>query len=67
MFILTNQSDIIKINIEQLKSLNTPVAKILAIHTSDSEIKKADTDVAYSLEAKLLLTKGSRIMLTINL
>ena len=46
---------------------NAPVAKILAVHTGGNEAKRADSDVAHGIEAKLLLARGARIMLTTNL
>jgi ATP-dependent DNA helicase PIF1 len=52
---------------DQLRSLNVPVAKILAVHTGGNEAKKADSDIAHGLEAKLLLARGARVMLTSNL
>ena len=51
MFILTKWSDVDTVNIDQLKSLNVPVAKILAVHTGGNEAKKVDSNVAHSLEA----------------
>ncbi len=50
-----------------LRSLNRPVAKILAIHTGGPEARRANFDVAKGLEAQLLLTKDARIILTANL
>ncbi len=67
IFILTKWSDVNAINIDQLRSLNAPVAKILAVHTGGNEAKKADSDIAHGLEAKLVLARGARIMLTTNL
>ena len=67
MFILTKWSDVNAINIDQLRYLNAPVAKILAVHTGGNEAKKADSDIAHGLEAKLVLARGARIMLTTNL
>jgi hypothetical protein len=67
MFILTKWSDVNAINIDQLRYLNAPVAKILAVHTGGNEAKKADSGIAHSLKAKLVLARGSRIMLTTNL
>ncbi len=43
------------------------VAKINAVHTGGSEAKKADSDTAHGLEAKLLLARGARVMLTANI
>ena len=50
-----------------LRSLNSPIAKINAVHTGGREAKRANSDVAKGLEAQLLLAKGCRIMLTSNL
>ena len=50
MFILTKWSDVNVVNIDQLRSLNAPVAKILAVHTGGNEAKNADSDVAHGLE-----------------
>ncbi|RHZ66123.1 hypothetical protein Glove_309g84 [Diversispora epigaea] len=50
-----------------LRSLNFPVAKILAIHTSGGEAKRTDSDIAHGLEAQLLLVRGVRIILTVNI
>ncbi|GBB93732.1 hypothetical protein RclHR1_22210001 [Rhizophagus clarus] len=60
-------NDVDKVNIEKLRSLNQPVAKILAIHTGGNEAKKASFDVAKGLEPQLLLAKRARVMLTANL
>jgi ATP-dependent DNA helicase PIF1 len=37
------------------------------VHTGGNEAKKADSDVAHGLESQLLLARGARIMLTMNL
>jgi len=66
-FILTKWSDVDAVNMEQLELLNVPVAKLLAVHTGGNEAKRANSDVAHGLEAKLLLARGSRVMLTSNL
>jgi len=67
VFLLTKWSDVDRVNIEKLRSLNRPVANILAEHTGRKDAKNADSDVAKGLEAQLLLAKGSRVMLTANL
>jgi len=67
VFILTLWVNVDKVNIDMFRSLNRPVAKILAIHTGGPEIRRANSDVAKGLEAQLLLAKGARIMLTVNL
>lgn len=64
---LTLWSDVNAINIDQLRSLNVPVAKILAVHTGGNEARKADSDAAHGLEAQFLLARGARVMLTANL
>jgi ATP-dependent DNA helicase PIF1 len=66
-FILPKWTDVNAVNISQLRSLNVPVAKILAVHTGGSEAKKADPDTVRGLEAQVLLARGARIMLTANL
>lgn len=55
------------VNMEKLRSLNCLIAKINAVHTGGNETKSADSDVAKGLEAQLLLAKGARIMLMVNL
>ena len=67
ILILTMWVDVDRINIEMLWLLNQPVAKIHAVHTGGREAKRANSDVAKGLEAKLLLTKRSRVILTANL
>ena len=47
--------------------MNSPVAKINAVHTGGSEARKSDSDVAKGLEPYLLLARGSRVMLRTNL
>ena len=65
--ILTTWAEVDRVNEEMLRSLNKPVAKIIAEHTGGREAKRASSDVAKGLEAQLLLAKGSRVMLTSNL
>ena len=67
VFILTKWADVDRVNIEMLRRLNRPVAKINAVHTGGREAKRANSDVAMGLEAQLLLAKGCRVMLTANL
>ncbi|RHZ78599.1 hypothetical protein Glove_159g42 [Diversispora epigaea] len=67
MFLSPKWSEVNVINIDNLGSLNVPVAKILAIHTGGSEAKRADSDIAHGLEVQLLLARGARIMLTANI
>ncbi|CAB4442160.1 unnamed protein product [Rhizophagus irregularis] len=56
-----------EINIEKLGSLKRPVIKILAVHTSGNEAKKASSNVAKRLESQLLLAKEACVMLIANL
>ncbi|CAG8690619.1 9574_t:CDS:2, partial [Scutellospora calospora] len=61
-------TDVNLVNMNMLRSLNILIAKILAVHNrGDNEAKNANSDIANSLEAELLLAKGARIMLTANL
>ncbi|CAG8821888.1 19167_t:CDS:1, partial [Cetraspora pellucida] len=66
-FILPRWSDVNAVNIDKLRSLNVPVAKINAKHTGGVEAKRADSDTAHGLEAQLLLARGARVMLTANI
>ncbi len=50
-----------------LRSLNQPVAQIVAKHIGGQEAQKADSDVTKGLEGKLLLAKNSQVILTANL
>src|SRR2546421_7343776 len=61
------RSDVGEFNLNKLRSLNSPVAKINAVHTGGSEARKSDSDVAKGLEPYLLLARGSRVMLRTNL
>ena len=65
--VLPTWNDVDTINMEKLRSLNCPIAKIKAVHTGGSEAKNADSDTAKGLESQLLLAKGARVMLTANL
>jgi len=67
IYILTRWTDVDQVNIEKLKSLNCPIAKILAVHTGSREAINADSDTAKGLESQLLLARGTCIMLTANL
>jgi len=40
---------------------------VFSNNTDGNKAKKADSNVAHSLEAKLLLARGARVMLTSNL
>ncbi|CAB4431125.1 unnamed protein product [Rhizophagus irregularis] len=52
---------------DQLRSLDIPVAKIQAIHSGGNEAKNAKSDTAHGLEVNILLARGARVMLTANL
>jgi ATP-dependent DNA helicase PIF1 len=65
--VLPTWDDVDAVNMEKLRSLNCPIAKIKAVHTGGSEAKNADSDTAKGLESQLLLAKGACIMLTANL
>jgi hypothetical protein len=65
--ILPQKFDIAEFNINKLRSLNCPVARINAINTGGTEACKADTDVAKGLSSQLLLAKGAKVMLRANL
>jgi hypothetical protein len=65
--IMPCRRDVDEFNINKLRSLNSPVARINAVHTGGNEARKADSDVAKGLEPYLLLSRGSRVMLRSNL
>jgi ATP-dependent exoDNAse (exonuclease V) alpha subunit len=65
--VLPRKSDVNDFNIDRLKTLNCPVARINAIHTGGAEARKADSDIAKGLECQLLLARGARVMLRTNL
>jgi ATP-dependent DNA helicase PIF1 len=67
MFIHTKWAEVDKVNIEMIRKLNQPIAKIRAVHSGGREAKRANSDVAKELEAQLLLAKGCRVMLMSNL
>ena len=46
IFILTMWVKIDIMNMKSLRSINRPVAKIMTVHTSGNEAKKATSDVA---------------------
>jgi len=64
--IIPCRSDVEEFNINKLRSLNSPIARINAVHTG-VRVRKADSDVAKSLKPFLLLLRGSRVMLRTNL
>ncbi|CAG8846336.1 11168_t:CDS:1, partial [Racocetra persica] len=53
-------SEVNMINIDKLKLLNVPVAKILVIHTGSNKAKKTDSGMVYSLKAQILLAKRAQ-------
>jgi ATP-dependent DNA helicase PIF1 len=59
--------DVEEFNINKLRTLNSPVARINAIHTGGNEARKADSELAKGLEAQLLLARDVRVMLRSNL
>ena len=65
--ILPQKVDVAEFNINKLKSLKFPIAKINAVHTGGDEACKANPDVTRGLHAHLLLAKGARVMLIANL
>jgi len=56
-----------RINLNKLRLINQPVAKIHAIHTGGSEASRADSNTAKGLEAELLLSRNARVMLIANI
>jgi len=56
-----------KINLDKLKSINRPVARIRDVHMGGSEALKADSKTAKDLEYELLLVRNTCVMLTVNL
>ncbi|CAG8795239.1 27228_t:CDS:1, partial [Racocetra persica] len=59
--------EVAEININMLKSLNRPIARIRAVHTGGTEASKADSDIAKGLESQILLAKGAHVILRANL
>src|SRR2546430_7226488 len=47
--------------------MNNSVARVNAIHTGATEVRKADSDIAKGLEPQLFLATGARVMLRANL
>ena len=64
--IILCRSDVKEFNINKLRSLNSSIVRINAVHTG-VEACKADSDVAKGLKPFLLLSKGLRVMLRTNL
>jgi hypothetical protein len=67
MFIHTKWAEVDKVNIEMIRKLNQPIAKIRVVHSSRREAKRTNSDVVKGLEVQLLLAKGCHVMLTSNL
>ncbi|GES76663.1 ATP-dependent DNA helicase Pif1-like [Rhizophagus clarus] len=67
LFLLTKWSEVNAVNIDQLRSLDVPIAKIQAIHTGGNEAKKVDSDTAHRLKACILLARDARVILMANL
>ncbi|PKY30512.1 hypothetical protein RhiirB3_304841, partial [Rhizophagus irregularis] len=65
--IIPTWEEVDRINLEKLRSLNQPIAKIRAVHTGGPEASKADSETAKGLESELLLARNTRVMLTANL
>ena len=58
--IMPCSSNVEEFNINtKLRSLNSPVARINAVHTGGSEARKADSDMAKGLEPYILLTRNA--------
>ena len=51
VYILTTWTEVNCININSLRSINRLIAKILAVHTSGNEAKRANLDIAKRLKA----------------
>ncbi|EXX53022.1 ATP-dependent DNA helicase PIF1-like [Rhizophagus irregularis DAOM 181602=DAOM 197198] len=66
VFIHTKWDEVYRVNIEMLRRLNRPIAKISAVYSGGRTAKRAKSDVAKGLEAEILLAKGCRVMLTSN-
>lgn len=66
-FLLPQKSEVEEININKLRSLNNPIARIRAVHSGGTDASKADSDIAKGLESQILLAKGARVMLRANL
>ncbi|EXX58457.1 Pif1p [Rhizophagus irregularis DAOM 197198w] len=67
LVLLTKWSEVNAVNMDRLRSLDIPVAKIQAIHSEGNEAKNASSDTAHGLEVNILLARGARVMLTANL
>ena len=67
VYILTTWSEVDRININSLRSMNQLIAKILTVYTSDNEAKKANSNIAKGLKVQLLLGKRLYVMLMANI
>lgn len=47
--------------------MNSPIARIYAVHTGGKEASKANSNVAKGLEFQILLARGARVMLRTNM
>ena len=63
IYITPRRIDVDEINVDKLKSLNAPIARIRAVHTGGNEASKANSDLAKGLESQILLSRGARVML----
>ncbi len=54
VYILITWTEVDRININLLRSINQLIAKILIMHTSGNKAKRANSDIAKGLEAQLL-------------
>jgi ATP-dependent DNA helicase PIF1 len=65
-YLMPRKVDVDEVNHNKIRSLKSPIAKIVAVHTGH-RASKADSNTAKGLEAHLLLARGARIMLRYNL
>ena len=63
----TTQDEVSTINLEALKKLNQPCARIEARNVGGPDTKKATAEEANGLEPFVVLSKGAKVMLTRNL
>ncbi|CAG8746319.1 9155_t:CDS:2 [Cetraspora pellucida] len=67
IYIFLQKINVNEFNINKLKSLNCPIARINAIHTDGNEACKADYNTAKGLETQLFLARSAHVMLRTNL
>jgi len=67
IYITPRRININEINIDKLKSLNVPIAKIHTVHMGGNEASKADSDLAKGFETQLLLVRDARVKLICTL